>query len=151
MFTMKKEAHKEFQSVLEPEINPETNRPMLASPEKKISQMAMKMNETIGANETNEGFMGKTIEHQGGTMNGEDPEESVEVHYQKSKNFYSVLDAKEDMRSLYNKNVLKKSICGKFKFYTEGEDSLILTAYLLSLHNNCFEILKRLVRDNKNI
>lgn len=37
-------------------------------------------------------------------------------------------------------------ITGHFKFYKE-EPSLILVAYLLSLHANCFEILKTLMKD----
>jgi hypothetical protein len=42
-----------------------------------------------------------------------------------------------------------KLISGPFKFYIPNEESLILAAFLLSLHANCFEILKTLVNDNQ--
>ena len=41
-------------------------------------------------------------------------ENEVKLQRLKSQNFYSVLGTKEDIRSLYNRSVLKKLVSGKF-------------------------------------
>ena len=75
----KKRGELSFKSVIEPEITAqETARPIMATPEKKITSMAQKMHETMGANETNDAML-RTID---GNMNfGGESEESIEHQF----------------------------------------------------------------------
>ena len=50
-------------------------------------------------------------------QNNDIDENEIKLQQQKSMKFYSVLQAKEDIWSLYNRSVLKKLIGGKFRFY----------------------------------